>query len=70
MFLFYSSIQSGMSYLIQFSMKFVYRYLTGNNTFIVPNACKTWDHKDQIHFVNVPFLLVPWGLYLVFFSPS
>jgi len=42
-------------------MKFICRYLTGSNAVIVPDACKTWDHKDdQKPFVNVPFLFAPW----------
>lgn len=64
MFLLYNSIPFRLSYLIRFRMKFICRYLLGRNTLIVPDACKSWDHKeDQNLLVNIPFLFVP------YFSP-
>lgn len=60
MFIFYNSTQSRISYLIQFSVKYICRYLTGSNTVIVRDACKTWDHKEnQKPLFNVPFLFAP-----------
>lgn len=43
MFILYNNIQSKLSYLVQFKTKFIWGYLTGSDTLMMPDACKNWD---------------------------